>query len=312
MQGKERGAGRPGALDEARELVTLVSSLSEAGDSLDALGVAQRLGTSVERAQKLLALVLSATAGDEVGLPLVEEGGSLTLVGAGGLRGRRLRLGPDETLAVAAALERLGVPEEDPLRACIEESLSAEPLDESLVRRLMAGSEGTGELARALRAVGSALAEARSLSFRYQKPAAEPEPRRVAPAHLRCEDGTWYLDGFDLDRHGERTFRMDRMSDVLVEGRASLVGDASRGEKTCRMVRLTFEDASILDLLAWHDLRVVSEPGVEPVVAETPYYGGMWLPRMVAACGGAVRCDDQEVTALAREYARQQLAASRA
>ena len=310
MRGRERGAGRPGALDEARELVTLVSSLSEAGDSLDALGVAQRLGTSVERAQKLLALVLSATAGDEVGRPLVEEGGSLTLVGAGGLRGRRLRLGPDETLAVAAALERLGVPEEDPLRACIEDSLSVEPLDESLVRRLMAGSEGTSELARALRAVGSALAEERSLSFLYQKPATEPEPRRVAPARLRCEDGTWYLDGFDLDRRGERTFRMDRMSDVLVEGRVSSGEDASRGEKTCRVVRLTFEDASILDLLDWHDLRVVSEPGAEPVVAETPYYGGMWLPRIVAACGGTARCDDPEVTALAREYARRQLAQS--
>lgn len=73
------------------------------------------------------------------------------------------------------------------------------------------------------------------------------------------------------------------------------------------MVRLTFGDERYLDLLAWHDLRVTTGPGTVPVEAETPYYGGSWLPRMVAACGGTVRCDDAEVMGRAEAYAREQL-----
>ena len=44
MPTRSPGAGRPGSLDEARELVALVSSLSDAGDSLSAAAVAERLG----------------------------------------------------------------------------------------------------------------------------------------------------------------------------------------------------------------------------------------------------------------------------
>ena len=48
MSARPRGAGRPGALDEARELVALVASLSEAGDALTLDAVSSRLGVSPE------------------------------------------------------------------------------------------------------------------------------------------------------------------------------------------------------------------------------------------------------------------------
>ncbi|HBG3383148.1 TPA: hypothetical protein KQB18_004396, partial [Clostridioides difficile] len=54
---RRASAGRIGAVDEARELVALVSSLSEAGDALSAKAVAARLGTTPERAEKLIGLV---------------------------------------------------------------------------------------------------------------------------------------------------------------------------------------------------------------------------------------------------------------
>ena len=60
MTSRRSGAGRPGSLDEARELVTLISSLSDAGDSLSADAVAERLGIDAEEAEKLVALVLSS------------------------------------------------------------------------------------------------------------------------------------------------------------------------------------------------------------------------------------------------------------
>ena len=307
MAAKARGIGRPGALDEARSLVALVSSLSEAGDALSTSAVAERLGVSGEEADKLVELVLSSTLEDGVGLPLVDEGGELTLVSSGGVRGRRLRLTRDETLALASALERLGVPEDDPLRRTLDESLSAEAIDADLVRALMAGAEGSETLSATLSACGHAAAERRELFFLYAKPGgSQPEQRRVVPRSLRADDGTWLLDAYDVDRRGERSFRLDRMSGVSL-GAAAPARDARREAAGARTVTIAFSDPSYLTLLPWHDLRFVGSAPSGATLAETPYYGGMWLPRMIAACAGTARCNDSEVTSLVEKYVRQQL-----
>lgn len=92
---------------------------------------------------------------------------------------------------------------------------------------------------------------------------------------------------------------------------APAAGNAAPGRQTSRAVEITFSDRRYLDLLPWHDLRVarVGEDG--SVIARTEYYGGMWLPRMIAACGGAARTTDAEVTRLAADYARALLSAGR-
>ena len=75
-----------------------------------------------------------------------------------------------------------------------------------------------------------------------------------------------------------------------------------------RTVAITFTDSTYLDLLPWHDLKILTrDDGEAPIVAETPYYGGMWLPRMIAACAGTAHTNDAEVTALVRAYAEQTL-----
>ena len=307
MPARSTGAGRPGALDEARELVALVSSLSEAGDALNAAAVAERLGVSEERGEKLVELVLCSTLVGGTGLPLVSDEGGLTLVGANGVRGRRLRLTQAETLALVAALERLGVPDDDPLRTTLEESLSSEPVSEELVRRLMAGRSGTGPLAAALSCCARAIASRREVLFLYRKSGEkDAERRRVVPTALRTEDDAWFLDAFDLVRDGERTFRLDRMEGVSLGDHPEAPQSEARGP-SARPVNVTFDDASYLDLLPWHDLQIVSAPAEGPIQARIPYYGGMWLPRMIAACAGTARCDDPEVTNLVKAYAREQL-----
>ena len=304
MVARRRGAGRPGALDEARTLVTLISSLSETGDAIDPVAVAQRMGIDLPEAEKLVSLILSSTLLGDVGLPLVEEDGYVTLIEGGGVRGRRLRLSHDETLALVAALERMGVSADDPLRRRLELSLSSEPVDARLVRLLLAGGEGGGGLSSALAAIGRALSRGLALTFSYQKPQADPEERRVACLGLRCEDNTWFLDAYDLDRRGERTFRVDRMTQASCKDRVTL--PKTRGGTPKRTVTITFTDPAYLDLLPWHDLHI-TERADGVVEAETPYYGGEWLVRMLAACAGTARAHDEELSGLVREYARHTL-----
>lgn len=319
MPRKPSSAGRHGALDEARSLVALVASLSESGDALSAEAVSSRLGVTAERAQTLIDLVCTAHTSAETPLPLVadEAAGEISLdLVPESLRGRRLRLTRGETLALLAALERLGVAADDPLRTRLESSLSESAPDRALVERLLA-PDSAGEkdhLSSTLVACARARVHREALSFRYRKASdahAREEERHVAPSALRHEDAAWYLDGFDLDRQGERTFRVDRMANVRPIGPPSRHGAARPPEgdsaADARHVTLTFSDPRYLDLLDWHELDVEPHADRDPVRATTPHYGGPWLARMVAACGGTVTTDDPALDAEVARYARQLL-----
>lgn len=302
--GAGRDTGRPGALGQARELVALASSLSEAGDSLSADAVAARLGMGRAQAEKLVGLLATAATADGTGLPLVEDGdGALTLLLDAGVRGRRLKLNLAETAALLAALDRMGVAADDPLRERLEGSLPGDAPDEGLVHRMLGElSSGGGVLLTCARA----LREGMDLRFSYQgAEGGAARGRQVRPEGIRHEEGRWYLDAYDLGRHGERTFRLNRMEGV--EAISPAPPEARGARRRAHTVTLTFSDARYLDLLPWHDLTVEKGAGSGVVRATIPYYGGMWLPRMVAACGGSVTADDADVNALAKGYARSQL-----
>lgn len=300
-----------GALGEARELVALVASLSEAGDALTAQAVASKLGVSLERAEKLIELVLTASVGDGLGLPLIEEKDGVSLLTSRGVRGRRLRLTRAETVALLAALDRMGTSGADELRDALEASLETSPVDDALVRRTLGA--GAGSVREQVAACSQAILSGSALGFSYRRvDTRRAERRRALPLRLRCEHEAWYLDAADLDRGGERTFRLDRMSDVALEGAPRDEGDTAaregeRGARGARVVRIRLLDPRLLDLLPWHDLRIVERSDDGSIVAETPYYGGSWLVRMLAACGDAARTDDDELADLVRAHALGQL-----
>ncbi len=56
------------------------------------------------------------------------------------------------------------------------------------------------------------------LSFGYRDGSGNVTDRRVEPYRLVNADGRWYLVADDLDRHDWRTFRLDRMSAVVLTG----------------------------------------------------------------------------------------------
>lgn len=308
MANKRPASGRKSALDEARALVALMSSLSEAGDALTVEAVAGSLGVDEAEAQRLITLVLTASADDGRHLPLVEEGDGVTLAFESGLSGKRLRLTREEALAVAAALERLGVPGGDHLRKKVDAALAAPEPETELVERLVgrvAGDAGSD----ALLACARANAMGRELQFVYTKPSGMPESRRVLPERLWSGDGGWYLDAWDLEHAGERTFRIDRMSDVVESGpvgkkRPTL---APEPEARGRIVELVFRDAHYLDLLPWHELACEPAGADDAIHAKTAWYGTDWLPRMVCACAGACTTSDPELSAAVRDVAKRAL-----
>lgn len=59
------------------------------------------------------------------------------------------------------------------------------------------------------------------VTFQYRAYNDQPaEQRRVEPGLLFEYRNRWYLDGFDLDRNGERTFGLDRMNELTLRPQA--------------------------------------------------------------------------------------------
>jgi len=293
-------------VEEARELVTLVATLSDEGAKLDAETIATRLGTTSDEARKLLSLILTASTSDGDYLSLIEndDGTEVSLAFAEGMHGKRLRLTSGEMLAITAALDRLGVPADDPVRKAIESSLSSAGFDEAALRRMLAQTPTKND-STVLRACAKARCDHSDLVFTYRHVGgSDHDERHVAPITVRLEDDAWYLDGFDRARGGQRTFRVDHMSNVSVVTPAGEV--AEKEIAPSREVRITLRDEHYLALLHWKHLEVISrKDGV--ISARIPYFGGMWLPRMVAACSGTASTDDHEVNSLAVEYAKELL-----
>ena len=129
----------------------------------------------------------------------------------------------------------------------------------------------------------------------------------MRPTGIRYEEGRWYLDAYDLGRHGERTFRLDRMGDAEPVPRTTT--DAPSGQRGARRVTLLFSDARYLDLLPWHDMdrregrgELGRHPRHDPLLRRH-VAAAQWSPHAAAA----VTTDDADVNALARSYARSQL-----
>lgn len=63
----------------------------------------------------------------------------------------------------------------------------------------------------------SALSEGRQVRLTYRGRKDEvPRPRTVDPWRLYVAEGTWYLQGRDVDADELRTYRLDRVADVVV------------------------------------------------------------------------------------------------
>lgn len=299
--------GRRGAGDVTRSLLELASSLSEPGDYVSVEAIERRLGCGHEQAQKLF-LLLENVASDPEGLCAYEDIDGIA-IGAGGHGARALRLDASETFALLCALRRLGVAEDNPLRQKLQGALAAGGVDEALLDRVLSHAPdavAAGNLA----ACSAAIASLDDLEFSYLKDAAStPERRHVRPQKLTEQEGLWYLECTDLERGGQRTFRIDRMSQVEAARRDTrkepLRADNGHGPHT---VEVEFSDLGLLDLFVWPGLELTQrDDDLGRASGTIPYYGGDWLVRQLAGCGTGAHTTDPELCAAIVSYARAQL-----
>lgn len=299
--------GRRGAGDVTRSLLELASSLSEPGDYVSVEAIERRLGCGHEQAQKLF-LLLENVASDPEGLCAYEDIDGIA-IGAGGHGARALRLDASETFALLCALRRLGVAEDNPLRQKLQGALAEGGVDEALLDRVLSHAPdavAAGNLA----ACSSAIASLDDLEFLYLKDATStPERRRVRPQKLTEQEGLWYLECTDLERGGQRTFRIDRMSQVEAARRDTrkepLRADDGHGPRT---VEVEFSDLGLLDLFVWPGLELAQrDDNLGRARGTIPYYGGDWLVRQLAGCGAGAHTTDPELCAAIVAYARAQL-----
>lgn len=317
--GRTTRSGRTNALDEARELVTLLGSLSERGDAISATTIAARLGVTIAQARKLIDLLVSSGSQTQEYLPLAtndDDADTLVLISSSGLRGRPLRLTKSETIAINAALNTIGVPQDDPLRSKLRVGLSSDDIDEQWVQQALAPIDES--IMQALSTSVQALLQSARMTFLYRgSEDLKYAVRIVCPLAIRRFQGHWYVEAFDAARQGMRTFRIDRMRDAAIIDGAhapsgvaavpSMVGEsgtATSGTEP-RSITLVFLDRKYLDLFAWPGLQVISEEG-NRITAQIPYYENhpFWLTRRIAACGGDVQVMDERIMSHVAKYAK--------
>lgn len=301
MASKKKRAGRPGSDEVIRNLLSLAASLSECGDFVSEEAIEKRVGCSPKQAAKLYGLLRHLSARPD-GIATYEDEDGLVLISGGG-RGRALRLDAKETIALVSALKFLGIEEEHPLRAKLQGSLADGTVNQALIKSMLAASPAA-EDAETLETCSGAIAALRDLRFMYRKPGTPSELRIVRPERISQADGAWHLHGIDLNKQAERVFRLDRIGEVIAVARTE---DAIEGRRDTepRKVEVVFHDTRFLSLFQWPGLEVDEDAAGEGEVSGTlPYFGGMWLPRQLAACGGTVEVGDDEVAGLMRSYAQ--------
>ncbi len=297
--------GRPLSTEQMRLLIALIGALANRGDAVVLSSIIARLGVSEDEARSIIDTLVDL-AGISPGFSVAEidaaEGVSIPSTMES--HGKALRLTLGETVAIDAALERLGVAQDDPLRTTVLEAIASPAVAERDQGR-MARQFADPAVASRIMTCSQALYYGTGLRFLYKGSSDdEPRERRAMPLSISENEGFWYLEAVDAKTGGHKSFRFDRMDEITEDLEVEAPAPIEAPE---HMVELSFSNTAMLELLEWPRLELLGDPATPPVRARIPYYGGLWLVRRLAACGSSVEIFDEELREAVRAYAASQL-----
>ena len=304
--------GRKGGVELSRQLIALLASFEHENDTITLSGIMERLNVDKQRAQRLMDMLLDVATTENyyVALYPSDDMDGLSLAFDQGMHGRPLRLTREETISLIAAMEQIGISDDDPTRNKIQTMLGAPDLANSDMDHLVSPL-GSTEIAQTITTCMQAIIDGHSLAMDYRGVKDDASiSRHVIPRQLRQDSGFWYLDCWDLDRADTRLFRLDRISNLYDEGSTpsqdfiqALPPLSSVFSHKAYSVTLTFDSDEPLKLFDWHETER-EELADGHIRIRTPYLGGDWLARHIAACMPHVTCDDTQIAEQARDYAK--------
>lgn len=167
--------------------------------------------------------------------------------------------------------------------------------EEAALKDCLHGAGGSAESARILRDVALACDDParRVLEIEYQgEKDATARTRSIKPLALRRENGYLYLRAWCLDAKGERDFRLDRIKSARVDQdtdplplQETSTEAAPREDDTLAVLELAEE--RLVEALPQARVTKRNEDGSCEV--KLPWHNSPWLPKHIAASGGAVR-----------------------
>ena len=239
--------------------------------------------------------------GDLVDIQFWDEDGSIHVLDAQTID-RPLRLSADEASALVVALRYLeqvpGVHQREVLAGAIAKL-------ESAAGEALAAADGVtvaveGVVAEEIgSAVASAIADQRRVHLTYIASSDQRSERDVDPMRILSLDGRSYLEGWCLRAEAVRTFRLDRIENVIILDVATTIPEDVAGMDVNRGMR---PDGPLVTLelqpeAAWiadeYPNESVDDLPDGRVVVVLPVSDQGWLTRLLLRMGGTVRLIDQ-------------------
>lgn len=124
---------------------------------------------------------------------------------------KTLQLNDEQMLAVSLALRMSGATTENDIYQKLSESFAENNANTELAEHIrITAPQHTFEV---FETVTFAMQIGCTLSFVYAKPGKTPERHNADVARITSEREGWYFHGYDHDRKGMRTFRLDRITE---------------------------------------------------------------------------------------------------
>ena len=126
------------------------------------------------------------------------------------------------------------------------------------------------------------------MTFRYRKPDSDLEERRVIPVRLEIHDEITLTAGYDLDRGAMRTFRIDRMDDVvLVERPHGIEFHEDHDREVAESLTVHASAAAALSLAAYTSASEPADDGGRILAIDV--WDTQSVLRAIMATGGEAR-----------------------
>ncbi len=250
----------------------------------------------------------------EIDMDGVEESGRVRLTNADYLT-RPMRFTVDEAMSLIVALRAVGELADPALGGAAATALAKLEAAHGAAVSGRVGFEVSSGRADLRERLAEAIQARQAVRLTYDGASrAETTTPVVEPARLTVRDGYGYLEAWSLERDAWRTYRLDRVTDVVVIGPAAtdrgeppmVEGGWLEGAPDAALVRLLIAEAArwITEYYPIRECRRVSEGWEVDLLVADP----AWLRALLLRLGPHVLgVDPVEAGASAREAARETL-----